>query len=58
MQQPAGDPRHLTVERCDQLLKIYAPWTHAKSSTTRNAARRAVDGLVDERRRAWDREHA
>lgn len=53
-----ADPRHLTVERCDQLLKVYAPWLHATSDTTRAAAKRAVAGLVYERRQALQRERA
>jgi len=52
------DPRRLTVARCDQLLRIYIPWLHAKSATTRACARRAVDGLMDERKAAAAREPA
>lgn len=55
---PTADPRHLTVERCDQLLKVYAPWLHAKSPATRDAAKRVVAGLVYERRLALQRERA
>lgn len=60
MHQPvdAPDPRRLTVARCDQLLKVYVPWLHAKSSTTRKAAQRAIDGLMDERKAAVEREPA
>lgn len=50
------NPRRLTVARCDELLRIYAPWLHAKSTTTRRAAKRAVIGLVDERADAYARE--
>lgn len=58
MHQPVNDPRHLTVARCDQLLAIYVPWLHAKTSATRKAAERAVDGLMDERKAAVEREPA
>lgn len=53
-----ADPRHLTVARCDQLLTIYVPWLHAKTAATRKAAERAVDGLMDERKAAVEREPA